>query len=181
MALRRRLVPLFTVAFALLALVPRAHAQSPAQPYKSVLTLNPLGIPFEYISGEYERVVNGLVTGGLTFSYLGLDDDSYLTFEGKLRFYPNEEAPKGFSLGLSAGITKLEGIRFDEASNSNVDDDEIRPTIGVIVDYNWLLGRNKRFLVGAGVGGKRILGSDEGWIDLNIGYPTARFQVGFLF
>lgn len=179
MELRRRAVPALILTLGLLIPAAALRAQGSTQPYKSVLTLNPLGIPFEYISGEYERVVSGLVTGGLTFSYLGLSDDSYLTWEGKLRFYPNEEAPKGFSIGLSAGITRLEGERFD--GTSNVDDDIIRPTIGVIIDYNWLLGRNKRFLVGAGVGGKRILGPDHDWVDLNVGYPTARFQVGFLF
>jgi hypothetical protein len=108
-----------------------------------------------------------------------VDDESYATLEGKVRFYPNEEAPKGFSVGLSGGLTRLtgevyNGVDFDRTS-------ETRPTVGVVIDYNWILGKTRRFVVGAGVGAKRILGASGDIIDVETGYPTARFQIGFLF
>ena len=155
------------------------QAQDPVPARRTVITLNPLGIPFEYFSGEFERIVTGLTTVGITGSYLGLDDESYATLEGKLRFYPNEEAPKGFSVGLSGGITRVEGDTFN--GTGTVRSSETRPTIGVIIDYNWILGKTRRFVVGTGVGAKRILGASGDIIDIETGYPTARFQIGFLF
>lgn len=168
----------FAMAALALAAAP-ARAQDPAPARRTVVTLNPLGFPFEYYSGEFERIVTGLTTVGITASYLDLSDDSYATLEGKLRFYPNEEAPKGFSVGLSAGITRLEGDEWN--GTETVRSSETRPTIGVIIDYNWILGRTRRFLVGTGVGAKRILGASGDIIDVETGYPTARFQIGFLF
>jgi hypothetical protein len=180
MGVRTRLFP--ATAFAIAALVvasSQAYAQDAAPARRTVITLNPLGIPFEYFSGELERIMTGLTTAGITASYLGLSDDSYATLEGKLRFYPNEEAPKGFSVGLSGGITRVEGEIFNGTDIDRTS--ETRPTIGVIIDYNWILGKTRRFLVGAGVGAKRIIGASGDIIDVEVGYPTARFQVGFLF
>ena len=34
------------------------------------------------------------------------------------------------------------------------------PTLGIILDYNWLLGRSEHFLIGTGVGAKRVLASE---------------------
>lgn len=156
----------------------RAMGQSPAAVgYRNVLSINPLGIPFEYFSVEYERALTGLTSLGLTGSYLGWGDGSYSTTEAKLRFYPNEEGPKGFSVGLSAGITRVAEERFQDSDFS-----ESRPTLGVIIDYNWLLGKTKRFVVGTGLGAKRIFGAnDDDFSDLNLAYPTARFQIGLRF
>ena len=178
-----RLVPSAVLAISALLLAPQGvQGQEAAPVRKSVLTINPLGIPFEYFSGEFEGLLSGLMTVGLTVSYFGgFDDIDYTTAEAKLRFYPNEEAPKGFSVGLSTGITSVEGDRFDGTGTGTTRERETRPTVGVVVDYNWILGKTKRFLVGAGLGAKRILGSSGDIDDFNIGYPTARFQVGFLF
>lgn len=156
------------------ALPAGATAQDAGPARRNVLSLNPLGIPFEYFSAEYERQLTSLASLGLTGSYLGWGDGDYSTAEVKLRFYPNEEWPGGFSLGLSAGTTRLTEERFQEP-----DVRETRPTVGVIVDYNWLLGRSKRLVVGLGVGAKRVLGArDDDFNDLSVAYPTARFQVG---
>ncbi|MGQ0647763.1 MAG: hypothetical protein ACT4P7_09320 [Gemmatimonadaceae bacterium] len=149
------------------------RAQDAAPSFKNLLSLNPLGIPFEYISAEWERVASGITSFGLTGSYLGFESASYSTLEAKVRFYPNEEAPKGFSVGLAGGIT-----RVSEDFISEADESETRPTIAVIIDYNWLLGKNKRFVVGAGVGAKRILGTSGDYSDVSVAYPTARFQIG---
>ena len=181
MGIHKRLIPTAALAVSLLVIPRAAAAQEPAPARRTLVTINPLGIPFEYFSGEFERVFTGLVSVGATLSYLGaIDDASYGTAEWKLRFYPNEEAPKGFSVGMSAGLTRVTGDEFD--SSGGVErTSETRPTLGVIVDYNWILGRTRRFVVGTGVGAKRIFGLDDDFIDANIGYPTARFQVGFLF
>lgn len=143
-----------------------------ASDHRNVFSINPLAIPLEYISAEYERVTSRFATLGLAASYLGaFDDRSYSTVEGKVRFYFNEEAPKGFSVGLGAGVTRIAGkdSRSDEISFT-------RPTVLVIADYNWLLGKGDRFMVGGGVGTKRVLGEDNA--DFGEVYPTLRFQIG---
>jgi hypothetical protein len=140
--------------------------------WRNVVSVNPLLIPVEYVSGEFERMVSGLVSTGLGASYFGIGDNLYATVEAKLRFYLNEEAPRGFSIGFAGGITRVDD--GDSFSGSAV----TRPTIAVIADYNWLIGKGDRFVVGTGVGTKRILGVGDDDFDAPIFYPTLRFQIG---
>jgi hypothetical protein len=53
----------------------------------------------------------------------------------------------------------------------------------VITDYNWMLGTERRFIVGTGLGAKRILASREARdrVDISRAYVTARFIVGLAF
>lgn len=145
-----------------------------------MISLNPLGLPFKYVSGELEQKVSNIVTVGGSVSYLDVDDDSYASFEAKLRVYPNEEAFKGFSIGLAGGVSRLSGIEscdsFDCGRGSRSG-----PSIAVLADYNWLLGKSKRVLVGTGVGAKRIFADDDNLVDVNFAYPTLRFQIGMIF
>jgi hypothetical protein len=179
--MRLRFRSLIAVVLALALLPFTGAAQDPVPPQRSLITLNPLGIPFEYFSGEFESRLSAIASAGLSVSYLGRSgNDAYMSVEGKFRFYPNEEWPRGFSIGLSTGLTRREDENYDFEGNP-ISESETRPTIGVIIDYNWLLGRTDRFIVGVGLGAKRILGSTNEFIDFPDGYPTARFQVGFLF
>ncbi|MCC6317883.1 MAG: hypothetical protein IT361_09350 [Gemmatimonadaceae bacterium] len=150
-----------------------AQESKPTLGYRNLLTIDPLGIPFEYFSVEYERMMTGLVSVGLIGSYLGWGDGSFTTLESKLRFYLNEEAPDGFAVGLAGGITRVQ-----EDEPNRPDQAETRPTIGVIVDYSWILGKAQRFVVSTGVGAKRVLGVKAEYNDIPTAYPTARFQVG---
>ncbi len=167
------------LALSVLSISTRVEAQVPAR--RSVLSVNPLGIPFEYFSAELERLTSPLVSFGLQGSYFGPDEGSYTTLEGKMRFYPNEEWPRGFSVGLAAGITRVSGRRFDEVLLRDEEGSETRPTIGVIVDYNWVMGKAQRVISGVGVGAKRLLGAEGDYNDLPTAYPTFRFQIGVLF
>ncbi len=125
--------------------------------------------------------------GGLG-SLTAADDDRYLTFEFKARYYPGEVVLRGFSVGLSAGSLRYStlvdnsaiGPRFGSRTRQQL----TAPTIGVLTDYNWLLGTSHRFLVGTGLGAKRILASrdDRARVgDLDRAYLTARFIVGLAF
>ncbi len=176
--LRWLLVPAAAV-FAILAAAPGMEAQEPVR--RNLFTINPLGIPFEYFSGEYERSISGLTSLGLQGSYLNIDDGSYSTVEAKLRFYPNEEWPRGFAIGLAGGITRVKGEQYNAVTQQNAFEAETRPTIAVIVDYNWVMGKSQRVIVGAGVGAKRLIGTSGDFLDIDTGYPTARFQIGVKF
>jgi hypothetical protein len=169
-----RAAPLALAAASLLSVAAPLHAQGRA-PGSTLVSLNPLGLPFKYVSGEVERKLSGIATIGGSVSFLDIDDGSYSSFEGKFRLYPNEEAFRGFSIGLAAGLTRVsEDITGGDRS-------ETAPTIAVLADYNWLLGRSQRVLVGTGVGAKRIFGDDEDFNDINFAYPTVRFQIGLIF
>lgn len=170
------------VAVLSLTLVPAAlQAQEAVPERKTMLSINPLGLPFEYVSTELERKLSRMVTLGASLSYLGIDDNSYLSVEGKLRVYPNEEAFRGFSIGLAGGFSRLEEDYGSSYDGVVEDRSATRPTVAVLADYNWLLGRSKRILVGTGVGAKRIFGDDDAFSDINFAYPTVRFQIGVLF
>ncbi|MBL8983719.1 MAG: hypothetical protein JNL26_16145, partial [Gemmatimonadetes bacterium] len=131
-----------------------------------------------YISGEYERMVTGLTSFGLQGSFFSVNDGSYSTIEGKVRFYPNEEWPRGFSIGLAGGVTRLAEDRFNTSTGGDERVSETRPTVAVIVDYNWIMGKAQRVIVGGGVGAKRLIGASSDFIDIETAYPTVRFQIG---
>jgi len=157
-------------------------AQSAASPAplqrRNVLSINPLGIPFEYVSAEYEGMVVGAFTLGGNVSYFAPGGVSYTSFELKGRLYPNEEGPKGFSVGMGLGVAR---VSEDQSCANGPCDDRTatRPTIHVFTDYNWLLGRSGRFYLGTGVGAKRIFGiRDSDYNDVLNVYPTFRFQIG---
>lgn len=154
------------------------------RPRQTVLSINPLGLPFKYAAGEWEQRASGKATVGIAASYLGVDDASYTSAELKLRLYPNEEAFRGFSLGVAGGLSRISDLEYTynpSGGESTSRKTESRPTIAVIVDYNWLLGKSKTLLVGTGIGAKRILGKEDGFGGINFAYPTARFQIGVLF
>lgn len=168
-------VAIVTIAATPLALAP-LQAQAP-RANRTLISINPLGLPFKWVSAEVEQRATGIVTLGASFSYIDLiDDATYTTVDAKLRLYPNEEAFKGFSIGLSAGLARVSEDFSDGPERS-----ESAPAVGVLVDYNWILGKSNRVVVGTGVGAKRIFGNDDEFNDVNFAYPTFRFQVGMIF
>ena len=161
--------------------VPQSPATSqPAAASRSrVFAVNPLGIPFETVSVEFENAITGAFTLAGNFSYFSIDDFTRTSFEVKGRLYPNELAPRGFAVALGlGGANTRENIEL-ETGRTRVD--KTHPSIGVYVDYNWLLGRNDRFFVGTGIGAKRILGDADEFDDAPFVYGTARFMIGVAF
>ena len=178
------------LALATAALASQASAQGPFEgerpPATQALSVNPLYLPFGGFVFEYEAAVAPGMTLGVGAAYydlVGGDDDTYSSAEVKLRFYPNERGPRGFSIGVSVGVGRTteegcctpEGAEFDGETATGA-------TTGVILDYNWLLGRSRRFFVGTGIGAKRLFGDlGEGdFLDIEV-LPTARLQVGAAF
>ena len=187
-------MPHSIVRFALVALASAApfHAalsQSAGQSSASqqtggrtrVFAINPLGIPFEVVSVEFETALSGAFTLAGNFSYFSPDDFTRTSFEVKGRLYPNEEAPRGFSVGLGLGGVNTREHIEDFPTGGRTLRDKTHPSIGVYVDYNWLLGRSDRFFVGTGLGAKRILGDSDEYDDAPFVYGTARFLIGVAF
>jgi len=173
------------VAIGMFALAAGAEAQvdSPTGririPYRTYLGLNPLGIPFDIFSVELESGIAQGMTLGAVASRTDLGDDRFSSADLKFRYYPSEIVLSGFSIGASVGAlryTTKTGILGGEESLD-------APTVGVLVDYNWMLGARHRFIVGTGVGAKRILASseDRDRVGLDRAQLTARFTLGVAF
>jgi hypothetical protein len=181
---------------AALVVAQTVSAQAPAPstlipiPYRSYVGLNPLGIPFDIFSIEGETgVAQGITLGGVG-SYIDVDHDRYTSFDFKFRYYPGEVVLRGFSLGATLGYlsySTTDGnsnvVIFQGGSTSTGRSTLNSPTIGIIADYNWMLGSERRFLVGTGVGAKRVLASadERARVNLDRAFLTARFTVGLAF
>jgi hypothetical protein len=168
-------------------------AMSPAAAipqWRSFIGANPLGIPFDIVSIEAETTIMDAATVGLVGSYNDIDNKRYTTFDARFKYYPAETAMRGFSVGMSGGMTKFRGNDGLCVFNPSTGGCTPQPaetlnagTLGVLVDYNWTQGPSQRFVVGTGVGAKRILASreDRDRIGLDRAYVTGRFVIGLLF
>jgi hypothetical protein len=158
--------------------------------WRTFVGANPLGIPFDIVAVELETTVAPAATLGFSGSYNDIDNTRYTTFDGKFKYYPAEVAMRGFSVGMSFGWTKFRGSNdlctFDPVtgtSSCNPPSTLSAGTLGVLVDYNWTQGPSQRFVIGTGIGAKRILASAEKRdpVGLERAYVTGRFVIGLLF
>lgn len=194
--MNRRLVRTAAALAGLAALVATAPAAAGAQAsipaYRSLVGFNPLGIPFDVVSIEAETLLQQGITIGGAASYVAWDDDDcegcsggerFTSADLKVRYYPGEVVLRGLSVGLSLGVTKyserVPDVNFQTSSRETL----TSPTIGVLVDYNFLLGAQRRFLVGTGIGAKRLLNRDTDIANFDPprAYPFARFAIGLAF
>lgn len=190
----------FLLSLVIAGAVPSAaRAQTPpppvvrATPYTQTVSINPLGLPFGIYSAEYEVAVpggGGLAVGvGGTYASDFFEDDEGdggdgsrdVWFEGKVLYYPSEVALRGFSTGLTLGYHNARNDGGDLFSPGGEVRSEGAPTIGVLLDYNWLLGPRRRFLVGTGIGARRVMKQVDAGSPLEQVYPDGRLQIGLAF
>ena len=177
-----------------------ADARSAASGYTQTFAINPIALPFGLFSAEYERVAGSGFTVGVGGSYFdgaalddeddGDDDARSAWFEGKVLYYPNEVAFRGFSAGLTLGYVNERRSVYDGVVYGPTGEITTRPegsvsegaaTLGVLLDYNWLLGRRRRFVVGTGIGARRVLKDVEPGSPLSQVYPDGRLVLGLAF
>jgi hypothetical protein len=174
-------------AAALLTAAP-AVAQSDSVPaYQQVISANPLGLLFGYFNGEYERAVGSTSTVGIAGAYFSPENDELATIEAKFRYYPQARPLSGFSIGASLGYGHLSDEEdFDEfiVDSGIQQDDGLTSSafiVGIELNYNWLVGRDRRFFIGTGIGARRLLGGDVE-SDIPVVIPTIRLvNIGFAF
>jgi hypothetical protein len=179
-----------TLAILSLVLAPMAAATAQgaaAAPMpKNVISIQPLAAMFTVLAAEYERRGGSSWTWGLGVTNWSPDDDAgneltYTSGDLKLRYYPSGNALQGFSLGASVGFTSVKNE--NATSTPPVEEEVSGGTLGVLLEYQWLLGASKKFAVALGAGAK-MLQVDEDEISTGeflARYPTARVSVGFAF
>jgi hypothetical protein len=187
------------VTVALLAttfFAPTVRAQDPGAPiypipFRAIVGLNPLGIPFDIGAVEVEGVILPGISLGAAASYSALGDDEgegegdprFTSGDIKVRYYPGEVALRGFSVGLGLGVTRYSENRSVGTPAVLQREAVTAPTISVLADYNFLLGARQRFVVGTGIGAKRLLASEEDRTraDAPRAYAFVRFVLGIAF
>lgn len=183
-------MPSFRPALALaLALTVLSSAQGRAQgapapsgalvpiPSRTYIGFNPIGLPADIATVEIENAVaQGITVGGVA-SYIDVSDTRFTTFDFKVRYYPGEIVLRGWSIGGTAGYT-----HFSNIVNQNRESLDA-PTVGIVLDHNWIYGRGQHFVIGTGIGAKRVVASsaDRARADVDRAIVTGRLIVGFAF
>lgn len=156
-----------------------ARAQSAASDQAGIqrtnlISSNPIGIIFEWFNGEFEHAIKPTVSLAVAGSHFGFDDANYTSIDGIARYYPSARAIRGFSIGGSVG-----GVRVSEDNCDGCTPfDESAFTLGIRGDYVWILGRDQRFAVAAGIGAKRLFYSENDNVGTE-GLPIGRLSVGY--
>ena len=180
-----RLAPVAALITATTILAAAAGAQASSAPKENVISIQPLSAVFGIYSAEYEHAVAPTLTLGLGGSYWSLDDDfgttDYGSVDVKLRYYPEAHPLQGFSFGGQAGYTTLSD-KVDYGAGAGSDKNKASgPSLGLGLDYGWLLGASKSFYIGLGVGAKKIFVSNKDLGDVRFAYPTGRVSIGYGF
>ena len=161
---------------------------------------NPFAAPFGFVSGEYERALGtrGLAVGVGGLASFGSDpqalndggSESFRSLQVKLKYYPRQDGLRGLAVGVTAGVAHerelafasyMYGARGELLYSNEVTRARTAPTLGTTVDYNLFIGKQRRFLIGLGVGARRTLGSSGGRGPLHGTILDPRFQFGFGF
>ena len=154
-------------------------------PWRQAVAVNALALPFGLFSAEYEAALASPgFTLGIGGSWLTTGDDRDSWISAKALYYPGERPFRGFSVGLTAGVhsARNDNNFVCTFGCSNVQRrTATAPTAGVIVSYDWLLGRQEKFRVGLGAGAKRVLRDVNDGSPLEQVYPDGRFVIGVAF
>lgn len=203
-------VPTLALVAALIAVAPAAanaqEASGRDAPVRTaVLSIQPISSIVGLYAAEFERRISESATFGVGATawldeYNNDDEfyddgdaprDRYLSAEIKFRYYPGGEPLRGFSFGITGGAARLTNdVYLGSSTSGSSQYEQVTRTAGKVgfeLDYNWLLGRDRRFAVALGAGAKRLIMSDSDrffdYSDFLVAraYPTARLSVGFAF
>lgn len=164
----------------------RASAQAPASqppigripiPSRTYIGFNPVGLPADVATFEVENAVAQGITVGGVGSYIDVDHQRFTTFDFKVRYYPGEVVLRDWAIGATVGYSRFSNLV--NGTRQSLD----APTLGIILDRNWLYGRGQHFLIGTGVGAKRIIAptADRDRADVERAIVTGRLTVGYAF
>lgn len=158
---------LVAMTLLVVALLPVALTAQETPDRRQVISANPFGLLLELFNAEYERAATGTTTLGVGGSFLDLDEQTYVNFDGFWRYYPQGTVFDGWAFGAKVGVTRVEGNSY--------------PGFGFDVNRSWLMGASGNFYVGLGFGLKRLFGTSDAVFEPRF-IPTLRIvNVGFAF
>ncbi len=156
----------------LLLLLPLvARGQEMASPTQ-IISISPISLVFGLIGAEYEHRLSTSSSWGVSGSVYRSDSFTYVATEAKWRYYPQEKALEGFSVGLTGGVTNVATRDVTPSESSSA------LSLGFALDYQWLLGPKKKFAVTLGTGARRLVGLSDKLTDVNLTLPTLRISIG---
>jgi hypothetical protein len=146
-------------------------------PSRTYIGFNPIGLPADIGSVEVENAIAPGITVGGVGSYTDVDQHRFTTFDFKIRYYPGEVVLRDYSIGGTLGYTRFSNVVSGTRESLSA------PTVGIVFDRNWIYGRGQHFVVGTGVGAKRVLAStaERKRADVDRAVVTARLVLGFAF
>ena len=168
-------------ALALAALLVASPLAAQEQQRTHTLSFSPILALFEILVADYEYRIGTETTLGAGLGYWNFEEAdevteaSYLAFDLKGRFYP-DRAFEGFELGASLGVARI-GFTDDQ---TGADASATGFSYGLEVGHGWLLGDQRRWVLGAAIGAKRFW-FDEEDDDLPTVMPTGRLSFGVAF
>jgi hypothetical protein len=176
----RRISATALLACALSAAPALAQTDTTTLVRTQAISVLPLHAVFGFYAGEYERAVGQTATLGIGSSYFSLgdngDDFQYATAEAKLRYYPSGDPLRGMSFGVTAGPTFVSTDGFDGDGESYT-----ALGLGFELARSHILGVDRRFYYGYGVGAKRLFFSGQEADGIELVIPTLRLSVGYAF
>lgn len=161
--------------------VPFATAAAQTSEARNVISIQPLGAMLTVYAVEFERAASPTLTWGVGATYWDAGDEgdelSYNSADLKVRYYPGT-ALHGFSFGGSLGYASV-----GATSTEGVDESVSGLSVGVLLEYQWLLGAKRNFSVSLGGGAKALMVKDDevSSSDFTARYPTGRLSIGYAF
>lgn len=109
------------------------------------LAINPLFLAAGTFNTEFETVVNSRWSAGANLWYEFDNVEARFAYL-KLLYHPLHPGLEGLGLGPTAGVI----TRYREEGKPEQQSSDTAPTLGAIVQYNWLLGKRDNWLLGLG-------------------------------
>jgi hypothetical protein len=146
-----KVFPSFFLFLFIICFSEKVSAQTPETLHNQSFSANALFIPFGTISAEYERIIHSpKTTLGFSGWYEYKDVKARWTY-AKMMYYPGGIALSGFAFGLTAGVIRSYS---DKDSEKEIEEHDTSPTVGAMIQYNWLPGSKDRLLIGFGLGSR---------------------------
>lgn len=129
-------------------------ARPPAEPRPSyAVAVNPVFVPFGTLSAEYEmRAFRPMTTLGVSAWYEYRDVRARWAYL-KALVYPWGVALRGLGLGVTLGVIRA----YRDPTEPTQLAEDTAPTVGAMVQYNFVFGPSDRILVGVGLGARTPL------------------------
>jgi hypothetical protein len=171
----------FAVVAAVAAL-PFASAAAQNPPHRNIISIQPLSAILTVYSAEYEHAAKKTVSWGIGATYWstgsGSDQVTYTSGDFKLRYYPNGIALDGVSVGGSVGASSIKGT-----STTGGAETVSAPSLGMLIEYQWLLGEEKHLALALGAGAKMLIVNSAKISSSSFiaRYPTLRISLGYAY